>query len=458
MTGRILLVEDDHALREALGDTLEVGGYAYRAVESAEAALEALREEAFGLVVSDVNMPGMDGHELLSVIRQRYPQVPVLLMTAFGAIDRAVQAMRQGAVDYLLKPFEPKALLSLIAQHVCGRLGDDEPGPVAHAPASRQLLELAARVAQSDSTVLISGESGTGKEVLARYIHHRSPRASGPFIAINCAAIPDNMLEATLFGHEKGAFTGAVAAQPGKFELADGGTLLLDEISEMPLPLQAKLLRVLQEREVERIGARRPITLDIRVLATTNRNLRGEVAAGRFREDLYYRLSVFPLAWAPLRERAADIVPLAERLLAKHGQKMRQAPARLSEAARRCLQAHAWPGNVRELDNAIQRALILQRGGVIEPADLCLDGVELMLASVPSQAPAASDVAAKPAAALGEDLRQHEFQLIIETLRSERGRRKEAADRLGISPRTLRYKLAQMRDAGFDVEAALYAE
>ena len=458
MTGRILLVEDDHALREALGDTLEVGGYAYRAVVSAEAALEALREEAFGLVVSDVNMPGMDGHELLSVIRQRYPQVPVLLMTAFGAIDRAVQAMRQGAVDYLLKPFEPKALLSLIAQHVCGRLGDDEPGPVAHAPASRQLLELAARVAQSDSTVLISGESGTGKEVLARYIHHRSPRASGPFIAINCAAIPDNMLEATLFGHEKGAFTGAVAAQPGKFELADGGTLLLDEISEMPLPLQAKLLRVLQEREVERIGARRPITLDIRVLATTNRNLRGEVAAGRFREDLYYRLSVFPLAWAPLRERAADIVPLAERLLAKHGQKMRQAPARLSEAARRCLQAHAWPGNVRELDNAIQRALILQRGGVIEPADLCLDGVELMLASVPSQAPAASDVAAKPAAALGEDLRQHEFQLIIETLRSERGRRKEAADRLGISPRTLRYKLAQMRDAGFDVEAALYAE
>lgn len=455
MTGRILLVEDDHALREALGDTLEVGGYAYHAVASAEAALQALHEEAFSLVVSDVNMPGMDGHELLSVIRQRYPQVPVLLMTAFGAIERAVQAMRQGAVDYLLKPFEPKALLSLIAQHACGRLDDAEQGPVAHAPASRQLLELAARVAQSDSTVLISGESGTGKEVLARYIHQQSPRANGPFIAINCAAIPDNMLEATLFGHEKGAFTGAVAAQPGKFELADGGTLLLDEISEMALPLQAKLLRVLQEREVERVGARKPITLDIRVLATTNRNLQGEVAAGRFREDLYYRLSVFPLAWAPLRERTTDIVPLAERLLAKHGQKMRQAPARLSEAARRCLQVHAWPGNVRELDNAIQRALILQRGGVIEPADLCLDGVELMLAS---QAPAANDVAAKPAAALGEDLRQHEFQLIIETLRSERGRRKEAADRLGISPRTLRYKLAQMRDAGFDVEAALYAE
>ncbi|EIK53985.1 two component, sigma-54 specific, transcriptional regulator, Fis family protein [Stutzerimonas stutzeri TS44] len=458
MTGRILLVEDDHALREALGDTLELGGHVYRAVASAEAALQALREEAFGLVVSDVNMPGMDGHELLGVIRQRHPQVPVLLMTAFGAIERAVDAMRQGAVDYLLKPFEPKALLSLIAQHACGHLGEPGQGPVAHAPLSRQLLELSTRVAQSDSTVLISGESGTGKEVLARYIHQQSPRASGPFIAINCAAIPDNMLEATLFGHEKGAFTGAVAAQPGKFELADGGTLLLDEISEMPLGLQAKLLRVLQEREVERVGARKPITLDIRVLATTNRNLQSEVAAGRFREDLFYRLSVFPLAWAPLRERAADIVPLAERLLAKHGQKMRQAPARLSEAARRCLQAHAWPGNVRELDNAIQRALILQRGGVIEPADLCLDGIELTPASVSSQAPAAVAAAAKPAAALGDDLRQHEFQLIIETLRSERGRRKEAADRLGISPRTLRYKLAQMRDAGFDVEAALYAE
>src|SRR5690606_29372983 len=212
----------------------------------------------------------------------------------------------------------------------------DEQAPVAEAPASRQLLQLAARVAQSDVTVLISGESGTGKEVLARYLHRYSSRHDKPFIALNCAAIPENMLEAILFGHEKGAFTGAIAAQPGKFELANGGTILLDEISEMPLGLQAKLLRVLQEREVERVGGRRPIALDIRVLATTNRDLPAEVAAGRFREDLYYRLSVFPLAWRPLRERSGDILPLAERLLARHASKMKHAPVRLSEAARTC--------------------------------------------------------------------------------------------------------------------------
>ena len=327
---------------------------------------------------------------------------------------------------------------------------------MAREPASAQLLELAARVARSDSTVLISGESGTGKEVLARYIHQQSLRADQPFVAINCAAIPDNMLEATLFGHEKGSFTGAIAAQPGKFEQADGGTLLLDEISEMPLGLQAKLLRVLQEREVERVGGRKPIALDIRVVATTNRDLAGEVAAGRFREDLFYRLSVFPLAWRPLRERSADILPLAERLLARHVNKMKHAPVRLSAQAQACLQGYPWPGNVRELDNAIQRALILQQGGVIEAADFCLAGVLPLLAASPVEP---VPVLAEPSepAGLGDDLRRHEFQMIIDTLRAERGRRKEAAERLGISPRTLRYKLAQMRDAGLDVEASLYA-
>lgn len=312
---------------------------------------------------------------------------------------------------------------------------------------------------------MISGESGTGKEVLARYIHQHSHRASQPFIAINCAAIPDNMLEATLFGHEKGSFTGAIAAQAGKFEQADGGTILLDEISEMPLGLQAKLLRVLQEREVERVGARKPITLDIRVVATTNRDLAGEVAAGRFREDLYYRLSVFPLAWRPLRERTADILPLAERLLAKHVNKMKHAAARLSAEAQACLIGYPWPGNVRELDNAIQRALILQQGGLIQPQDFCLAG-PVVCAPLPALAvPGQSQVRAtavemeqgESAGALGDDLRRREFQMIIDTLRSERGRRKEAAERLGISPRTLRYKLAQMRDAGMDVEAYLFA-
>ncbi|UCJ14708.1 sigma-54 dependent transcriptional regulator [Pseudomonas sp. MM211] len=467
MAAKILLVEDDRALREALADTLELGGHDYRAVDCAEAALTAIAEEPFGLVISDVNMPGMDGHQLLLVIRQRQPQLPVLLMTAFGAVERAVEAMRRGAADYLVKPFEPKVLLALVARHALGLAGGlEQDGPVAREPASLQLLELAARVARSDSTVLITGESGTGKEVLARYLHQQSPRSTGPFVAINCAAIPDNMLEATLFGHEKGAFTGAVASAPGKFEMAEGGTILLDEISEMPLALQAKLLRVLQEREVERVGARKPISLDIRVLATSNRDLAAEVAAGRFREDLFYRLSVFPLAWRPLRERPADILPLAERLLNKYVRKMNLAPLRLSAQAVACLTSHAWPGNVRELDNAIQRAVILQQNGVIEPHDLCLTApigfapmaqaaqplaVVSAMAAVPLSEPAMMD------GALGEDLRRREYQVIIDTLRAERGRRKEAAERLGISPRTLRYKLAQMRDAGMDVEAYLYA-
>ena len=472
MPAKILLVEDDRALREALADTLSLGGHDYRAVDCAESALVALGEESFSLLISDVNMPGMDGHELLALVRQRYPMLPVLLMTAYGAVERAVQAMRLGAADYLVKPFEPKVLLELVNRHALGQLGSSaSEGPVALEPASRQLLDLAARVARSESTVLISGESGTGKEVLARYIHQQSPRANKPFIAINCAAIPDNMLEATLFGHEKGAFTGAIASAPGKFELADGGTILLDEISEMPLGLQAKLLRVLQEREVERVGARKPISLDIRVLATTNRDLAGEVAAGRFREDLYYRLSVFPLAWRPLRERPADILPLAQRLLGKHVKKMNHAPVNLSPAAQQALVQHAWPGNVRELDNALQRALILQQGGQIQPEDLCLHAPIGLNQAVPVPAPVLQVVSspvvpvshevALPASAdaggLGEDLRRREFQLIIDTLRAERGRRKEAAERLGISPRTLRYKLAQMRDAGLDVEGYLFA-
>ncbi|MFF7708260.1 sigma 54-interacting transcriptional regulator [Pseudomonas sp. NPDC007930] len=473
MSHKVLLVEDDRALREALCDTLALGGHAYHAVGSAEDALLAVAAEPFSLVLSDVNMPGIDGHQLLARLRASQPQLPVVLMTAFGAVDRAVEAMRQGAADYLVKPFEPAALLEAVARHGLGQLPSAvADGPVAQEPASLRLLELAARVARSESTVLICGESGTGKEVLARYIHQQSARAGQPFIAINCAAIPDNMLEATLFGHEKGSFTGAIASQPGKFEQANGGTLLLDEISEMPLGLQAKLLRVLQEREVERVGARRAIALDIRVLATSNRDLTAEVAAGRFREDLYYRLSVFPLAWQPLRERPADILPLAEKLLAKHAAKMKQGPAQLDASARACLLAHAWPGNVRELDNAVQRALILQQGGVIRAEDFCLAGIpqpplRVELLTQPVSDPQPSD-RSKPtpltgvspsdaAQGLETDLRRREFEVIIQTLRTERGRRKEAAERLGISPRTLRYKLAQMRDAGMDVDAYLYA-
>jgi two-component system response regulator FlrC len=458
MTLPILLVEDDRALREALADTLELGGYRYRAVDSGEAALLALAEESFGLVISDVNMPGIDGHQLLASIRLRDPALPVLLMTAFGSIERAVEAMRGGAADYLVKPFEPSLLLETLAR--CCPQGRRAPGgrqPVAADPQSRQLLELASRVARSEATVLITGESGTGKEVLARFIHDQSARADGPFVAVNCAAIPDHLLEAILFGHEKGAFTGAIAAQPGKFELAQGGTLLLDEISEMPLGLQAKLLRVLQEREVERVGARKPLALDIRVVANSNRKLAEEVAAGRFREDLFYRLSVFPLAWLPLRQRPADIVPLAERLLAVQAARMNRPVPVLSPAARQALAEHPWPGNVRELDNAVQRALILQPGQQIQAEDFGLHWLATGVSLTPAAAPVPATGTGDDVRPLDADLRDREFQVILDTLRAERGRRKETAERLGISARTLRYKLAQMRDAGLDVELALAA-
>ena len=306
---------------------------------------------------------------------------------------------------------------------------------IATAEASRRLAELARRVAASDWTVLIAGESGTGKEVLARFIHRNSPRADRAFVAVNCAAIPENMLEAILFGYEKGAFTGAHAAHPGKFEQAQGGTLLLDEVTEMPLGLQAKLLRVLQEREVERLGGRVPVALDVRVLATTNRNLRGEVAAGRFREDLYYRLNVFPLTTAPLRERRDDVLPLAMHVLNARCRPGERIPALSAEAAH-VLLTHAWPGNVRELDNVMQRALILASGPVIDAEHIHIEE---------SNASAAADPA------LAESVSAAERDLILAALRTDHGNRQAMAKRLGISPRTLRYKLAKLREAGVEV-------
>jgi two-component system, response regulator FlrC len=320
---------------------------------------------------------------------------------------------------------------------------------IATADVSRRLAELARRVAASDCTVLIAGESGTGKEVLARFIHRNSPRADRGFVAVNCAAIPENMLEAILFGYEKGAFTGAHAAHPGKFEQAQGGTLLLDEVTEMPLGLQAKLLRVLQEREVERLGGRGPVALDVRVLATTNRNLRGEVAAGRFREDLYYRLNVFPLTTAPLRERRDDVLPLAMHALNARCRPGERIPA-LSADAAQVLLTHTWPGNVRELDNVMQRALILTNGPVIQAEHIHIEGVDFPGAGVMEAAMAAIAASAQPAA-LSDSLSTTERELILEALRSDNGNRQAMAKRLGISPRTLRYKLARLREAGVEV-------
>jgi len=442
----VMVVEDDPALREALCDTLDLAGYRSLPAADGQAALALLECERPALVVSDVQMQPMDGNALLHALRRRRPDLPVVLMTAFGTIRSAVQAVRDGAVEYLAKPFEPAALVNLIGQLLPCQ-DDISDAPVAEDPRSRELLALAARVAGSDVSVLLTGESGTGKEVLARYIHRHSPRHEGPFVAINCAAIPDNMLEATLFGYEKGAFTGATSAHAGKFEQAHGGTLLLDEISEMPLGLQAKLLRVLQEREVERLGGKQTIALDARVLATSNRDLTAEVAAGRFREDLYYRLAVFPLHIPALRERPADILPLARRLLARHWQRQAPAPV-LADAAASALVGYAWPGNVRELDNMIQRSLILADAGAIEAAHLV--GGPASMAGGP-----AAPVSHQPAEVgeLDRDMRSREAQLILGALRATGGRRAQAAAQLGISERTLRYKLSQLREAGFEVPA-----
>ncbi len=479
----ILIVEDDHDLREALVTTLELAKFRVREADCAEAALARLAEAPVDMVVSDVNMPGMSGHELLAEVQRRYPGLPMMLITAYGQISHAVSAMQAGAIDYLVKPFEPQVLVDAVSRVVGGNARKSEDAPVAEDPVSKRMFQLATKVAASDSTVMISGESGTGKEVLARFIHQQSPRADQPFVAINCAAIPENMLEAILFGHEKGAFTGAVSSSPGKFEQANGGTILLDEISEMELGLQSKLLRVLQEREVERVGGRKTIPLDVRVIATTNRDLADYVREGKFREDLYYRLTVFPMHWQPLRERPLDILPLATSLLRKHCRKMKLTGITFAPDARQALTSHHWPGNVRELDNAIQRALVLHQGNVIHAGDLCLElgitgktgavpGVETASQGVAESQPVngaamaagsasvadvgSSDQEGQLAAnSLGDDLRQQEFRIIIQTLKKEGGRRNRAAEQLGISPRTLRYKLAQMRDAGIDLDAEL---
>lgn len=454
---RILVVEDDSALAEALRDTLSLSGYRVICATDGEQALACLDREQVDLVLTDVQMRPMDGHTLLRHLRSRFHAMPVLVMTAYGSVEKAVAAMQLGAVDYLAKPFELDTLLKKVGRYLPPRHELDEQ-MVVEDLRTRELTELARRVAASDATVMIGGESGTGKEVLARFIHRHSSRTDGPFVAINCAAIPDNMLEAVLFGYEKGAFTGAVRASAGKFEQAQGGTLLLDEISEMSLALQAKLLRVLQEREVERIGGRELIQLDVRVLATSNRNLREEVAAGRFREDLFYRLNVFPLTIPALRERPRDIVPLARHLLARHVRSGEPLPE-FAGGVRERLLAHRWLGNVRELDNLMQRALILGDGQLIRPADLCFENDapagEGLTPAVGSYRPAPSDGVAEAVddnvrGRLTDDLRSVEEQMILDTLRGGHSR-KEAAQILGISPRTLRYKLQRLRDAGIAV-------
>jgi two-component system response regulator FlrC len=462
---KVLIVEDDEGLREALVDTLALAGYEWLEADCAEDALVKLKTYPVDIVVSDVQMAGMGGLALLRNIKQHWPNLPVLLMTAYANIEDAVSAMKEGAIDYMAKPFAPEVLLNMVSRYAPVK-SDDNGDAVVADEKSLKLLALAEKVAKTDANVMVLGPSGSGKEVMSRYIHNASPRKDGPFVAINCAAIPDNMLEATLFGYEKGAFTGAVQACPGKFEQAQGGTILLDEISEMDLNLQAKLLRVLQEREVERLGSRKSIKLDVRVLATSNRDLKSYVQEKKFREDLYYRLNVFPIAWPALCERKGDIEPLANHLVERHCKKLGLAVPKVSSAAIGKLLAYNWPGNVRELDNVIQRALILSEQDNIDQEHILLEGLDWQDASSLQQVVESGEVATpeiKPVAevdfakaissgaGLGGELRDQEYAIIMETLVECHGRRKEMAEKLGISPRTLRYKLAKMRDAGIDI-------
>lgn len=434
----VLVVEDDTDLREAICDMLVLNKISYHEVENGRAAEQYLADNTTTLILSDVQMTPVNGYELLAWIRKSQIDVPVILMTAYGSIPQAVDAIQAGAVDYLVKPFDVNNLVNTLRQHL-HRSEADEQDVVAADPLSQETLKLARKVAKSDASVLLNGESGVGKEIYSRYIHQQSDRASGPFVAINCAAIPENMLEASLFGYEKGAFTGAVKSSIGKFEQAQGGTLLLDEITEMDLGLQAKLLRVLQEREVERLGGSKTIELDIRIIATSNRNLKNEVIEKRFREDLYYRLNVFPITIPPLRQRSQDIEALARKIIAQYSRAAGQA-IELSDSAVEILTQHRWPGNVRELDNVMQRALILKQGNIIDADNIMFESTTQDLLTV--------DNFEEDAGKLHSDLRDRETEVIIDTLRGFKGSRKKTAEKLGISPRTLRYKLARLRETG----------
>lgn len=457
---KILVVEDDAELQEALVDTLTLNGFEVVSVSSAEDALVALDDE-IAMVFSDIRMDGMDGYDLMKRIRAIKPYLPIVLMTAYGTIEQAVDAMKSGAVDYIVKPFEANVLVEKAKSYFYRDASTDQDFVVAD-PVTIQLKSKAKKVAESDASVMILGASGTGKEVLARFIHNQSKRAKMPFVAINCAAIPETMLEATLFGYEKGAFTGAMRAMPGKFEQAQGGTIFLDEIGEMKPDLQAKLLRVLQEYEVERIGSTKMIQLDVRILSASNIDMKQSIAKGEFREDLFYRLNVFPMRIPTLKDRPKDIAAITEKLLQRHCNGARVEPMISAPALKKLLQ-YPWPGNIRELDNVIQRALVMVSGDTINAEDIMLDDefdtdydrlvADAVEASTLTQSEDVVFSAEKSAdkEPLTLDLKTRETQLILETLQQFEGHRQKTADTLNISPRTLRYKLAKLKEEGYDV-------
>jgi two-component system, NtrC family, response regulator AtoC len=443
----ILIVEDEAKMQRLLQLSLAEEGYTTQAASDAELGLRLLRQTKFDLVITDLKLPGMDGLEFLQAVKRTDAQVPVVLMTAFGTVETAVQAMKAGASDYVLKPFSLEEMKLVVKKELNVRRLQEEnrdlrealgkryefKNIVAHSPKMQEVLAVVERVAPGNSTVLLGGESGAGKDLIARAIHQHSRRASGPFLKINCAAIPENLLESELFGYEKGAFTGAMTSKPGKFELADKGSIFLDEIGDVPPVIQVKLLRVLQEREFERLGGTKTLRVDVRLIAATNRDLRVALEQGTFREDLYYRLNVVPLNIPPLREHKEDIPDLVRVFLDRFGHEAGKQVSTVTPAAMKRLMEFHWPGNVRELENIIERAVALCSGDVIDLEDIRLD--------MSPARPRASDAPFPPP---GETLEQFEDEIIRESLRRAGGNKSQAARLLGLSRNALRYRLSKI--------------
>jgi len=439
----ILLIDDDDSLRRVIEFSLTEAGYRVQAATSGEEGVRLFEKDPFDAVITDITMPGMSGMEVLAKVRARDAVLPVILITAYGTIESAVSAMKQGAFDYITKPFNRDELRMTLDKALRMRRLERENEELRAVVVDRyrfehiigssdrikDVLDMAGRVAGSDATVLITGESGTGKELLAKGIHYNSKRADNPSVAVNCAAIPENLIESELFGHVKGSFTGAIRDKEGKFEQADGGTLLLDEIGDLRIDLQAKILRSLQERQVDRVGGGKPVPVDVRVIAATNRDIERAVKDGQFREDLYYRLSVITLRMPPLRERRDDIPLLADHFLKKFNKGVE---ARIEAGALTALQAYGWPGNVRELENVIERASVLRRGNVITLADLPdklrkeKTGIEDIILNLPEEGIALEDL---------------EKSLIIKALEKHKNNQTRAAEYLGITRPTLIYRM-----------------
>lgn len=458
----VLVVDDEPSMRLALTESLRRNGYGVIQAMDGQQAIERLGKEKPWLVLTDIKMPRVGGLQVLKEVKKRSPGTNVVVMTAYGTVETAVEAMKEGASDFLLKPFAADALERILARLesteldvAAGReVGRAPSRPiVTEDPGMKRVLSMAEVVATSQATVLILGESGTGKELLARFIHSRSPRAHCPFISVNCAALPEGLLESELFGYERGAFTGAMMRRIGKFEMAHGGTLLLDEISEIPLGLQAKLLRVLQEREVDRVGGRAPVQIDIRVIATSNRSLRREVEAGRFREDLYYRLNVFPITVPPLRTRPGDIALLASHFVPVACGRNGLPVSPITDEALATLASKPWRGNVRELENAVERAILLARGKPIEPHHFSIEDPSLPLQSDGPSPASGGAQEPMPGPSTGS-LWQMERDMIMSTLATVNGNRTHAAKQLGISIRTLRNKLREYRQLSERAPAA----